>query len=105
MARTQQARGRFSVCHRGRVRPGNALISAILGRGDIWIAKLDKHGKYACGSVDKCKGLKVSQDCADGNLCTYDWCDEAKGCTNPLVPDGTYCAKNSTCVLGACVKQ
>lgn len=71
----------------------------------------------ACTDGDICGGGKCvsgkKKDCADGNPCTEDTCDKAKGCANKAVVDATICgsascstliyAKAAACHQGACV--
>ncbi len=56
-----------------------------------------------------CAGA-VPRDCADGNACTMDTCNETiDACENPPMVDGTpcddgqYCTMSDTCAAGTCV--
>ncbi len=58
-----------------------------------------------CGG-GKCK-LGVAKVCADGNICTKDACDAAKGCVYPpgaatTCDDGNPCTKGDSCKDGKC---
>jgi hypothetical protein len=50
--------------------------------------------------ASKCTALK--QSCDDGNPCTTDSCDVAKGCINAAVADGTACGSGYSCSKGVC---
>jgi MYXO-CTERM domain-containing protein len=61
----------------------------------------------SCSDGDACNGAEVCMagactagtplDCDDGNACTFDACDPAKGCTNDAMPDGTSCSDGDQC--------
>ena len=59
----------------------------------------------ACTAGDVCKGgvclAGSATSCDDGNVCTADGCDKAKGCAHTAVADGTKCAEGQ-CTGGAC---
>lgn len=65
-----------------------------------------------CTVGDKCKDGKCAvstpKNCSDGNTCTVDQCDAAKGCLNPVeldgsvCDDGSACSTGDTCLAGAC---
>ena len=60
----------------------------------------------ACTVGDKCqagtcvKGSSLS--CDDGNICTVDTCEPAKGCTFTALAGGQTCGDGKTCVGGIC---
>ncbi len=67
----------------------------------------------ACTDGDGCAGGKcvglaknVTVDCADGNPCTTDLCDKAKGCAHlngtAACDDGNVCTVGDVCDSGAC---
>ena len=61
----------------------------------------------ACSADGKCVGTAV--ECDDGNPCTDDSCDPAKGCVHLAKADGTKCddasecTPDETCKSGACI--
>lgn len=58
----------------------------------------------ACTSGDLCKAgacVGSAKDCADGNECTEDLCDPAKGCQNSNVVK--LCKTDELCIVHACV--
>ena len=63
-----------------------------------------------CTVSDRCRGgvcIGIPRNCVDGDLCTFDSCDPAKGCqfTDPgEVPcsDGNPCTDGDLCQLGTC---
>ena len=65
-----------------------------------------------CTAADTCKdgacAAGIALDCDDGNGCTKDSCDKAKGCqhaNDPAGPcdDGLACTEGDGCVAGSCV--
>ncbi len=63
----------------------------------------------ACNGVGQCKGGSCdapAKNCDDGNLCTDDSCDKAKGCLSTPNQSGCYdgsvCTQGDTCSGGAC---
>ncbi len=63
----------------------------------------------ACNAVDDdCDGETDEQSCDDGNPCTADDCDGAKGCkvsnkSGACDADGSICTKDDACKDGKCV--
>ncbi len=46
---------------------------------------------------------ELVEDCDDGNECTYDFCDDSTGCSNPPKPYGTECGLWRDCPDDVCI--
>ncbi|MBM4344739.1 MAG: DUF1566 domain-containing protein [Deltaproteobacteria bacterium] len=65
----------------------------------------------ACTVGDNCQGVVClagsATKCDDGNVCTTDSCDAAKGCSNAAAAgpcsDGNACTPGDVCANGACL--
>lgn len=74
---------------------------------NAWVARADAWGNSDCTTSGNCVG-KVFQDCADGNVCSDDFCTAAKGCSNSpskdiiACDDGQACITGDRCVSGTC---
>ena len=69
--------------------------------------KLDKWNNSGKGGDCPCTG-GGPLDCDDGNPCTTDGCDAAKGCTHQDIDggacdDGDACTSDESCVAGVCM--
>lgn len=92
----------------GIVRPdGFALVGVrtiAAGKDMGWYVKADPWGNSSCG----CLTEKANKSCNDGNPCTLDVCDGAKGCVHTAVADNAPCDDGSpytssgTCKAGLC---
>ena len=72
--------------------------------GQLWWAHTDAFAHATCAEAGVCVGKSLDQ-CADGELCTLDDCDGAKGCvhsnaTGPCSPGG--CSVGGQCKVGKC---
>ncbi len=71
------------------------------GKAKVLFAKLDEHGLNTCDFTGKCGALKPGA-CDDGNPCTADGCDPAKGCTHEALKDGAVCGDGKVCAKSVC---
>ena len=71
-----------------------AMVGQGLVRTDLW-------GNAACADSGVCF-TTTPVTCDDGNACTLDLCDAAKGCTHTAAPDGAACGAGKTCSAGKC---
>lgn len=70
-------------------------------QGKKWILRVDAFGHTTCATAGQCAGL-ASAGCDDGNPCTSDSCDGAKGCTHAGLKDGSACGGGKTCKVSVC---
>ncbi len=62
--------------------------------------RLDPWGFDSCADAGGCPA--ILHDCDDGDPCTIDSCDPAKGCLHTPLADASPCGIAKTCVQGAC---
>ena len=66
------------------------------------VVRTDLFGNASCDDVGSCK-TKAFADCDDGNACTTDTCDGAKGCVHASLADKLACADDGKiCTLDYC---
>ena len=79
------------ICVLGVCKPNGCTKGAI--------ACADEDTALVC--TDPKKGFQ-SQDCDDGDPCTFDLCKTGVGCTHPPKPDGMACGSDTWCMAGQC---
>ena len=90
----QLADGGFAMAVRVPVPEANLVLDAV--------ARTDASGFLSCVQAGKCGELKTAS-CDDGNPCTVDFCDAAKGCQHGPI-EGLACGVGGVCKAGKCSK-
>lgn len=72
-----------------------------VGGLSAWVIRTDRWGHAACDPKGKC-AQPNPPGCDDGNPCSYDLCDESKGCQHLPISDGLPCGAGGTCKSGTC---
>ncbi len=67
----------------------------------VWIGFVIAVALSVAGCGDGGRRCDTDADCADGNQCTYDRCEDGR-CAFPDRPDGTSCSRDCAIGSGQC---